>query len=173
MFRLFVLAMCICLARMAFANDLLVIAEEDAPHAVPTVERGPNYVTISYPASEGETAYSIGLIRLNYLDAGYMAELLGGTAIRLTPIQSRQNRGGYQPWNNQYPQQNGGYPNQGPYDQQGYSDQRQPRGGYPAGQGGAQYQGYSPARPLQGVLNQNAPLYSFVPAGVQDIVGLP
>ena len=159
------------LAGMAFADGLLVSARNDAPPKTKTITRGRGCVTISYPAAEGETdAMVIGLIQVNYLDAAYLAQLLGGTSIQLTPqARPMQQLGGGMPGFNS-PTPYGQYPAQLPT---GAGQQAPWGGGYQgAPANGAPRQGAVAGPLMQGGLNPNAPLYPFVPDGIQDIVGI-
>lgn len=160
------IAICTGLCTTLYAQGLLTITREEQPPATTTVERGPGYVSISYPAAEGEKGVTIGLIEVNYWDPGYLAELLGGTALRLTPLQpNRQNRNSYQqPWNNSPYVPNYGQP----------GTQYQQGGGpyLPGSPNPVARQGYAPASPLLGGLNLDAPLAPFVPQAIEGIVGI-
>ena len=153
------------LAGMAFAGELLVSAKNDSPPKTKTITRGRGCVTISYPAAQGETeAMVIGLIQVNYLDAAYLAQLLGGTSIQLMP-QARpmqQLSSGIPGFNTPF-----GQPAQAPYGM-GQS----PWGSQSAPTSGAPRQGAVAGPLMQGGLNTNAPLYPFVPDGIQDIIGI-
>ena len=123
------LLLCGCLAAVAGADGVLIVTQ----------------------TSSDESKYYIGCIQLNFLDAGQVAQWLGGTSLDLGVRTNPSRNPSY------YPQQYQPYP---PY---GAPQQLQ--------QNPTPYSNPPVQQTGRGRLNPNAPLRNFVPDRIENVVG--